>query len=149
MKLDKNYWRTGWVLCTNGLLTSLLLIGPIRAHHNQQLLHQVVGTATPVFSYWKELFSDPLTPMTAAVLMAGIILEFRRNLFSPLFNLGPYAAWLISLLKAKIQQGSDAEVALSLRIFLIPLLMIIVIDSTFYFYALWKLRAARHLYKAG
>lgn len=149
IKLGKNYWRTSWVLFTNGLLLFWLLIAPIRAHHNQQLLHQIMGTVPPVFSYWRALFSDLTTPITAAILAVGILLELRRNAFSPLVVLCPYALWLISLLKARMQYGNDAEVALSVRIFLIPLSIVVVVDCIFYLSALWRLRPARGLPPSG
>jgi hypothetical protein len=33
-RLNRNYWRLGWVLLTNGAVSLLLLIGPIiRTYH--------------------------------------------------------------------------------------------------------------------
>lgn len=94
-RLSRNYWRLGWVLLVNSAVVALQLTGPIRAHHDQQLLHQVMRTAPPTFSYWKELFSDPWVPVLAVILLAGIVTEVRRNALSPVINLAPFTFWLV------------------------------------------------------
>ena len=45
--LNKSYLRLGWVLLTNGVLAFLLLTGPVRVHHEQQLLYQAMRTTPP------------------------------------------------------------------------------------------------------
>ena len=32
-RLNRNYWRLGWVVLTNGAVSLLLLIDPIRTYH--------------------------------------------------------------------------------------------------------------------
>ena len=64
-RLNINYWRLGWVLLTNGALALLLLTGPIRMHHDQQMLYERMHTASPSFSYWKELLATPWVPVVA------------------------------------------------------------------------------------
>jgi hypothetical protein len=63
------------VLLTNGVVIILFLSGPIRAHHEQQLLYQVMRTAAPPFSYIHEFFSDPWRPIIVATLLVGIVAE--------------------------------------------------------------------------
>lgn len=94
-RLNRNYWRLGWVLLANSAVVAFQLTAPIRAHHGQQLLYQALRMATPPFSYWKELFSDPWVPVLAAILLAGIVAELRRNLLSPILNLAPFTMWLV------------------------------------------------------
>ncbi len=93
--LDRNYWRLGWVLVVNSAVVVLQLTGPARAYHDQQLLHQAMRTAPPVFSYWKELFSDPWVPVLGLILLVGTVAEVRRNALSPIFNVAPFAFWLV------------------------------------------------------
>lgn len=123
-RLNRNYWRLGWVLLVNSAVLVLQLTGPIRAHHDQQLLYQVMRTAPPAFSYSKELFSDPWVPALAVVLLVGIVAEMRRNALSPIFNLAPFAFWLVLAFRDPFYSKQ--------LLLIFPLAMIIVVDLVFY-----------------
>lgn len=123
-RLNRNYWRLGWVVLLNSAVVVLQLTGPVRAYHDQQLLHQAMRTAPPVFSYWKELFSDPWVPVLGVVLLAGIVAEVRRNALSPIPNVAPFAFWLVLALR---------DTFYSKQLLLVfPLAIVIVIDLLFY-----------------
>jgi hypothetical protein len=123
-RLNRNYWRLGWVLLVNSAVLALQLTAPIRAYHDQRLLYQTMRMAPPVFSYWKELLSDPWVPVLAAVLLAGIVAEVCRNVLSPVLNVGPFTLWLVLAFR---------DPAYSKQLLLIlPLVMVIAIDLVFY-----------------
>ncbi|HVS89747.1 MAG TPA: hypothetical protein VHF01_16190 [Candidatus Acidoferrum sp.] len=132
-RISRNYWRLGWVLLVNSAVVVLQLTGPIRAHHDQQLLHQVMRTAPPIFSYWKELFSDPWVPVLAVILLAGIVTEVRRNALSPVINLAPFTFWLVLAFR-------DPFYSKQLLI-LFSLVMVIVVDLVFYAFAFRRRQA--------
>jgi hypothetical protein len=126
-RLNRNYWRLGWVLVVNSAVVVLQLTGPVRAYHDQQLLHQAMRTAPPVFSYWKELFSDPWVPVLGVILLVGIVAEVRRNALSPIFNVAPFAFWLVLAFR-------DSFYSKQLLVIL-PLALVIVVDLVFYAFA--------------
>jgi hypothetical protein len=137
-RLNRNYWRLTWVLLTNGLVIFLFLSGPIRAHHEQQLLHQVMRTVPPPFSYVRELFADPWGLLLVLTLLIGIVAELRRTLISPLFNLGAYVAWFILAVWEQAKSVGEAtayELSLG-RAFLTILAGLILVDLVFYIFAL-------------
>lgn len=133
-RLNRNYWRLGWVLLTNGAVILLLLIGPIRAYHDQQLLNRVMRTTPPAFSYWKELFAAPWVPLMLVVLLVGMLAEVRRTVLSPIFNLAPYAVWLIVALweRAKVVDDATHELFLGKVLLIFPLAAVIAVDVIFY-----------------
>src|SRR6266481_5718738 len=129
-RLNKNYWRLGWVLLTNGLVILLCLSGPIRTHHERQLLHQVMRTAPPPFSYVHEFFADPWGPLLVLTLLGGVLAEVRRTVLSPIINLGPYAVWFILALWERAKLAGEAtpyELSLG-KVFLIILAVVIGVD---------------------
>jgi hypothetical protein len=132
-RLNKNYWRLGWIVLVNSAVLVLQLTGPIRAHHDQQLLDQVMRTAPQAFSYWKELFSDPWVPALAAILLIGIVAEIRRNALSPLFNLAPFAFWLVLTFRDSFYSKQ--------LLLILPLAMVIVVELVFYALAFRRRRA--------
>jgi hypothetical protein len=137
-KLNRNYWRLGWILLTNGAVIILFLSGPIRTHHQQQLLYQAMRTAPPRFSYLHEFFADPWGPLLVFALLAGVLAEARRTVLSPILNLGPYAAWFVAGLWEHAKAAGEAttyEISLG-RVFLAVLAFIIAIGSLFYAIAL-------------
>jgi hypothetical protein len=81
-------------------------------------------TAPPIFSYWKELFSDPWVPVLAVILLAGIVTEVCRNALSPIFNVAPFAFWLVLAFR-------DSFYSKQLLI-LFPLAVVIAVDLVFY-----------------
>jgi hypothetical protein len=123
-RLSRNYWRLGWVLLINGAMVILQLTAPIRLYNDQQALHQVIRTAAPAFSYWKELFVDPWVPALAVTLLAGILGELLGSVLSPILNLAPFIFWLILIFR----NPSSGEQAL----LIFPLVMIIAADVVFY-----------------
>jgi len=123
-RLNRNYWRLGWVLLINSAVMALQLTAPIRGYHNQLLLHQVMRTAPPAFSYWKELFSDPWAPVLAVILLAGIMAEVRRNALSPVFNLAPFAFWLVLAFRDPFYSKQ--------LLLIFPLAVVILVDLVFY-----------------
>jgi hypothetical protein len=136
-RLNRSYWRLAWVLLTNGVVILLFLSGPIRAHHEQQLLHQVMRTTPPPFSYIHEFFSDPWGPIIVATLLVGIAAEVRRTILSPIVNLGPYLVWLIRFLWQEVKVASGAtpfEVSpgVIMVLIIIPLAVVIAVDLIFY-----------------
>jgi hypothetical protein len=132
-RLDRNYWRLGWVLVVNGAVVVLQLTGPVRAYHDQQLLHQAMRTAPPVFSYWRELFSDPWVPVLGLILLVGIVAEARRNALSPIFNVAPLAFWLVLAFR-------DSFYSKQLLV-IFPLAVVIVVDLVFYTLAFRRRKA--------
>lgn len=137
-KLNRNYWRLGWILLTNGSLVFLFLSGPIRRHHQEELLHQVMRTPSPHFSYVHEFFSDPWVPLLLLALLGGIFAEVRRNVFSPVMNLVPYVVWFIVGLREQMRVAGEVttyETSLG-KMFLAILAVIIAIDAFFYVNAL-------------
>lgn len=133
-RLNRNYWRLGWVLLTNGAVSLLLLIGPIRVYHDEQLLHQVMRTTAPAFSYWKELFAAPWVPLMLVVLLVGMLAEVRRTVLSPIFNLAPYVVWLIVAFweRAKVVDDATHELFLGKVLLIFPLVAVIAVDVVFY-----------------
>jgi hypothetical protein len=123
-RLNRNYWRLGWVLVVNSAVVVLQLTGPVRAYHDQQLLHQAMQTAPPVFSYWKELFSDPWVPVLGLILLVGIVAEVRRNALSPIFNVAPLAFWLVLAFRDSFYSKQ--------LLLIVPLAVVIVVDLVFY-----------------
>lgn len=134
-RLNINYWRLGWILLTNCALALLLLTGPIRTHHDQQMLYESMHTVPPAFSYWKELFATPWVPVVALVLLVGIVAEVRRTVLSPVLNLSPYVVWLIVALLERARVAGAAtpqELFLGKVLLIIPLAVVIVVDLIFY-----------------
>jgi hypothetical protein len=137
-KLNRNYFRLGWVLLTNGLVILLFLSGPIRAHHQQQLLYQVMRTPAPPFSYAHEFFADLWGPLLVLTLLGGILAEVLRTVLSPIINLTPYVVWLIVGLWEQTRvagQATPYEISLG-KMFLTILAVIIAIDVLIYVIAL-------------
>ena len=81
-------------------------------------------TAPPPFSYWRELVSDPWVLVLAVILLAGIVAEVRRNALSPVFNLAPFALWLVLAFRDSFYSKQ--------LILIFPLAGIIVINLVFY-----------------
>jgi hypothetical protein len=134
-RLNRNYWRLGWVLLTNGAVILLLLSGPIRAHHDQQLLYQAMRAAPPPFSYLHEFFSNPWGPVLVVTLVAGIAAELRRTILSALVNLSPYVVWLIVALWERAKVAGEAtpyELYLGKVLLIFPLAIVVAIDLIFY-----------------
>ena len=133
-RLNRNYWRLGWVLLTNGAVILLLLIGSIRAYHDQQLLNRIMSTSPPAFSYWNELFAAPWVPLVLVVLLVGMLAEVRRTVLSPIFNLAPYVVWLIVALleRARIVDDATHELFLGRVLLIFPLAAVIAVDVIFY-----------------
>jgi hypothetical protein len=137
-KLNRNYLRLGWILLTNGSLVFLFLSGPIRIHHQEELLHQVMRTPSPPFSYVREFFSDPWAPLLVLALLGGILAEVLRNFLSPVMNLGPYVVWFIVGLREQMRVAGEVttyETSLG-KMFLAILAVVIAIDAFFYVIAL-------------
>lgn len=132
-RLNKNYWRLGWVLIANSIVVALQLIGPVRAYEDQQLIHQAMRTAPPVFSYWKELFSDPWVPVLTVVLLVGIVAEVRRNALSPILNMGPFVFWLVLAFRDPFYSKQ--------LLLIVPLAVLIVADFVFYVLAFRRSQA--------
>ena len=143
-RLRRSYWRLGWVLLTNGALILLLLSGPIRAHHDQQLIYESMRTTPPPFSYWEELFATPWVPAIALVLLVAIVAEMSRTVFSPILNLSPYVVWLILALWERARVAGEAtpqELYLGKVLLIIPLAVVIAIDLIFYVVAFRRRQA--------
>jgi hypothetical protein len=122
--LDRDYWRLGWVLLTNCVLAVLLLTGPIRIHHDRQLLYQAIRTTPPPFSYWKEFFTTAWAPLMTLILFIGIVAEVLRSTLSPVLNLAPYVVWLAAALweRARVAgEGTSQELFLGKVLLIIPL----------------------------
>jgi len=132
-RLNRNYWRLGWVLAVNGAVVVLQLTGPVRSYHDQQLLHQAMRTAPPVFSYWKELFSDPWVPVLGVILLVGIVAEVRRNALSPIFNVSPFTFWLVLAFRDSFYSKQ--------LLLIFPLAVVIVVDLVFYAFAFRRRQA--------
>jgi hypothetical protein len=133
-RLNRNYWRLGWVLLTNGGLTLSLLTGPLRVHHDTELLYATIRMATPQFSYWRELFIAPWVPVLALILLLGIVAELRRTVFSSILNMTPYLAWLSVALwdRTKFTGEVDPQELFLNKLLLIILTMVVVTDLIFY-----------------
>jgi hypothetical protein len=143
-RLNRNYWRLGWVLLINGAVILLLLSAPIRVYHDQQLIFGSMGSNPPPFSYWKELFASPWMPVVALVLLVGIVAEVRRTILSPIVNLTPYVIWLIVALWERAQVAGEAtsqDLFLGKVLFIFPLTVIIAIDLIFYIAAFRRRKA--------
>lgn len=143
--LNRNYWRLGWVLVTNGSLILLLLTGPVRTHHEQQLIYESMRTTPPPFSYLKELFSSPWMPVMAFVLLVGIVAEVRRTVASPIFNIGPYLGWLVVALWERARVAGEAtsqELFLGKVFLILPLAVVIAVDLLFYVVAYRRSRGS-------
>jgi hypothetical protein len=137
-KLNRNYWRLGWILLTNGSWVLLFLSGPIRAYYQEERLYQVLRTPSQPFSYVHQYFSDPWMPLLVLALLGGIFAEVRRNVFSPIINLVPYLVWFIVGLREQIRVAGEVTLyeASWEKIFLAILAVIIAIDAFFYVIAL-------------
>jgi hypothetical protein len=134
-RLNRNYWRLAWVLLTNGALILLLLSGPLRVHHDQQLLNEAMRTKPPAFSYWAELFATPWVPVVVLVLLVGIAAELRRTPLSPIINLSPYVAWLAAAFWERARVAGEAtsyDLYLGKVLLIIPLVVVIGVDAVFY-----------------
>lgn len=134
-QLRRSYWRLGWILLTNGAVILLLLSGPIRAHHDQQLLYQTIRTTSPPFSYFREFFSDRWGAILVVTLLAGIAAEFWQSILSPIVNLSPYAIWLIVAMweRAKVAgEVTPYELSLGKIFVIIPLTVVITVNLIFY-----------------
>jgi hypothetical protein len=147
-KLKENYWRSVWVLLTNGLVILLFLSGPIRSHHQQELIYQAMRTAPPTFSYFREFFSDPWRPTIVTILTLGIVADFFRSILSPIFNLGIYLVWLVMFLweEAKVVRGatpSEVSPGLIIVLFIIPLVAVFGVNLGFYAHALRRADAQK------
>lgn len=123
-RLNRNYWRFGWVVIVNSAVVVLQLTGPIRGHHDQQLIYRAMGAAPPAASYWKELFADPWAPMLGAILVAGIVAEVRRNALSPMLNVAPFVLWLVLALRDPFYSEQ--------LLLIFPLAAIILVGIVFY-----------------
>jgi hypothetical protein len=88
------------------------------------VLYQSLHTPLPAFSYWKELLNDPWAPVLAAILLAGVVAEVRRNALSPILNLGPFVLWLVLALNDRAYSTQP--------LLILPLVMVIGIESVFY-----------------
>jgi hypothetical protein len=146
MRLKRNYWRLGWILLTNGAVILLFLSVPIRAHHQQQLLYQVMRMSPPTFSYFHEFFSDPWRPIIVATLLFGIVAELRRTILSPIVNLGLYVVWLMMFLlqEVKVARGatpSEVSPGGIMVLIIIPLVVVIGVDLVFYVLAFQRRQA--------
>jgi hypothetical protein len=126
-RLNGNCWRLGWIALTSGALILLVLTGPIRSHHDQQLIYESMRTATPAFSYWRELFRDPWVALLALVLLVGIVAEANRNALSPILNLAPLTFWLVSALRDPFYGRQ--------LLLILPLALVIGVDVGFYVFA--------------
>lgn len=126
-RLNKNYWRLGWVLTVNIAVLVLQLTGPIRAYHDQQVISESLRTPPPSFSYWKGLVMDPWVPVLALILLTGIVTEIRRNVLSPILNLAPFVMWMILALRDPFYSRQG--------LIIFPLVTIIAIDLIFYSFA--------------
>ena len=134
-RLNRNYWRLGWVLLTNGVVILLFLTAPVRMHHDQQLISGSLRANPPQFSYLKEFFADPWGPILVLTLLAGIVAEVRRTILSPILNLTPYVIWLIVALWERAQVAGEAtsqDLFLGKVLFIFPLTVIIAVDLIFY-----------------
>lgn len=103
-----------------------------------------MGTAPEPFSYWKELFATPWVPVVALILLVGIGAEVRRNTLSPVFNLSPYAVWLVVALWERAKTGGEAspyDLFLGKVLLIIPLILVIAIDLIFYLVAFKRSQA--------
>jgi hypothetical protein len=142
-RLHKNYWRLAWILFTNDAVILLFLSGPIRVHHEEQLLHQVMRTAPPPFSYVHEFFADPWGPLLVLTLLAGILAEMRRTVLSPIINIGPYVVWfIVAVWEQAKAAGETTPYELSLgKVFLIILAVVIGVDLVFYALAVRRRQA--------
>jgi hypothetical protein len=143
-KLNRNYWRFGWVLLTNSALSLLLLTGPIRTHQDRQLLYQSMHASPPAYSYWRELVATPWVPVVVIVLLAGIVAELRRTILSPILNLAPYVVWLVVALweRAKVAgEATPQDLFLGEVLLIIPLAVVVAIDLAFYVVALRRIQA--------
>jgi hypothetical protein len=123
------------VLLTNGLVTFALLSAPIRVHHDQQLLYETMRSAPPPFSYWKELIATPWFLIIATALILGGIAEVRRNVVSPIFNVGPYAAWLVVALWQRVKVAAEAtaqDLFLGKMLLVLPLVVVVAVDLFLY-----------------
>lgn len=146
-RLTRNYWRLAWVLLTNGALILVILSGPVRAHHKQQLLYQVMRTAAPPFSYVHEFFSDPWQPIIVATLMVGIVAELYGTVFSAIVNLCPYVVWLIMFLSEAVQVArgatpSEVSWGVIMVLIVIPLAVVVAVNVVFYSFALRRKQTA-------
>ena len=108
----------------NSAVVALQLTAPNSRTPRQQMLHQVMRTAPPGFSYWKELCSDPWVPVLAVILLAGIVAEVRRNALSPIFNLAPFAFWLVLAFQDPFYNKQ--------LLLIFPLAVVIVVELIFY-----------------
>ena len=133
-RLNRDYWRLAWVLLTNGIVIFFFVSGPVKAHHDQQLLYQVMRTSPPPFSYLHEFFSGFWGPFLVFTLLGGILAEVWRSVLSPVFNLGPFVAWFIGGLWERTKVANEAtpyELFLG-KIFLVVLAVVIAVDLLFY-----------------
>jgi len=138
-RLNRNYWRLGWILFTNTALVVLLLIAPIRARHDRELLYQAVRMAPPPFSYLHEFLDDPWGLVVVLTLLAGILAEMRRWIVSSILNLGPYVVWLLFALwaRARVEENTPPyELFLGMVLFIIPLTTVVAVNLAFYAVAL-------------
>jgi hypothetical protein len=146
-QLSRSYWRLAWVLFTNGAVILLFLLGPIRAHHEQEILYQVMRTAAPPFSYIREFFSDVWRPTIVAVLLAGIVAEFLRSALSSILNVGPYALWLVisSWQAARVEMGrtpSEVSPGVIVLLMVVPLAAVVAVGLVFYITAFRRVNLA-------
>jgi hypothetical protein len=144
-RLPRSYWRLAWVLLTNGAVTLLFLLGPIRAHHEQEMLYQVMRTAAPPFSYLREFFAEVWTPIIVFVLLAGIVAELFRSAISSILNVGPYALWFIisAWQVIRIEMGrapSEVSPGVLLALMVVPLAVVVAIGLGFYVIAFRRRR---------
>jgi hypothetical protein len=147
-KLNRSYWRLGWIVLTNLAVICLFLGGMVHQRHDELLLYQAMRTTPPAFSYVHEFFSDRWRPVIVITLLVGILAEVRRTILSPILNLGLYIVWFIVFSWDAIEVATGAtpsEVSASLILVLtvIPLAVVIGIDLFFYIPALRQLRPQR------
>jgi hypothetical protein len=46
-RLNRNYWRLGWVLVVNCIIIFLELAAPIHQYHNEKLMSETLRVAAP------------------------------------------------------------------------------------------------------
>ncbi len=134
-RLNRNYWRLGWVLLTNGAVILALLTAPILVYHNQLLISRSLRFNPPPFSYWTEFLAVPWGLVLLPMLLAGIVAEVRRSVLGPIINLTTFSAWLFLALWERTKISGEAtpqELFLGKVLLIFPLIAVIGIDLIFY-----------------
>jgi hypothetical protein len=147
-KLNRSYWRLGWISLTNVAVICLFLGGLVHQRHDELLLYRAMRTTPPAFSYVHEFFSDLWRPVIVITLLVGILAEVRRTVLGPILNLGLYIVWFIVFSWNAVEVATGAtpsEVTPSVIMVLtvIPLAVVIGVDLFFYIPAVRQLRPQR------